>query len=147
VEVDPGTGGITVRRFVVVEDCGTIINPMIVDGQVRGGVAQGIGAALYEQLRYDEGGQPTSSGLMDYLVPTAAEIPAIEIFHIETPSAFTETGAKGMGEGGVIGAPGAVLNAVNDALSHLGIEFTSVPITPAMVVAALQGHGTESAYV
>lgn len=137
VEIDPGTGAVHIQRFVVVEDCGVMINPKIVDGQVLGGVAQGIGAALYEHIRYDENGQPTTSGFMDYLVPTATEIPPIEISHLETPSAFTETGAKGMGEGGVIGAPAAVLNAVNDALGHLGIEFTSVPITPAMVVAAL----------
>jgi carbon-monoxide dehydrogenase large subunit len=147
VEIDPGTGAITISRFVVVEDCGTMINPMIVDGQVRGGVAQGIGAALYEQLRYDDGGQPMAAGLMDYLVPTATEIPLIEVHHLETPSAFTETGAKGMGEGGVIGAPAAVLNAVNDALSHLGIEFTSVPVTPDMVVAALESHRTENLHV
>jgi carbon-monoxide dehydrogenase large subunit len=144
VEIDPGTGAVHIRRFVVVEDCGVMINPLIVDGQVRGGVAQGIGAALYEQIRYDEAGQPTTSGFMDYLVPTATEIPPIEIFHIETPSAFTETGAKGMGEGGVIGAPAAVLNAVNDAGSHLGLEFTSVPITPAMVVAALEERTKEA---
>jgi carbon-monoxide dehydrogenase large subunit len=147
VEIDPGNGAVSIRRFVVVEDCGTIINPMIVDGQVRGGVAQGIGAALYEEIQYDTGGQPLTSGLMDYLVPTATEIPDVEIFHIETPSAFTETGAKGTGEGGVIGAPGAVLNAVNDALAHLGIEFTSIPVTPAMIIAAIESRRKDVAHV
>ena len=103
---DPGTGEIRVRRYLVVEDCGVVINPLIVDGQVRGGVAQGVAAALYEQIRYAAEGQPVSTTLMDYLVPTAAEMCPVEVLHLETPSAFSETGAKGMGEGGMIGAPG-----------------------------------------
>jgi carbon-monoxide dehydrogenase large subunit len=107
-----------------------VINPMIVDGQVRGGVAQGIAAALYEQLLYDEGGQLLTATLMDYLVPTASEIPPIEIHHLETPCAFTATGAKGMGEGGTIGAPAAIANAVADAVAHLGIEIDTIPIRP-----------------
>jgi carbon-monoxide dehydrogenase large subunit len=107
-----------------------MINPMIVEGQVRGGVAQGIAAALYEQMVYDDEGQPVTSTLMDYLVPTAAEIPDIEIFHLETPCEYSETGAKGVGEGGTMGAPAAVASAVADALSHLGIDVDHLPITP-----------------
>ena len=130
VEVNPQTGEVRIDRYVVVEDCGVVINPMIVDGQVRGGVAQGIAAALYEQLLYDEGGQLLTATLMDYLVPTASEIPPIEIHHLETPCAFTATGAKGMGEGGTIGAPAAIANAVADAVAHLGIEIDTIPIRP-----------------
>jgi aerobic carbon-monoxide dehydrogenase large subunit len=130
VEVSTDTGEVRIDRYVVVEDCGVVINPMIVDGQVRGGVAQGIAAALYEELLYDEDGQLLTATLMDYLVPTAAEIPPIEIHHLETPCAYSETGAKGMGEGGTIGAPAAVANAVADAVAHLGIEIDRIPITP-----------------
>lgn len=138
VEVEPETGAVRLFRYVVVEDCGVMINPVIVDGQVRGGVAQGIAAALYERLVYDEDGQIVTASLMDYLMPTAAEIPAVEIHHLETPCAYTKTGAKGMGEGGAIGAPAAIANAVSDALAHLGAEFDSLPITPEMVLDAVR---------
>ena len=130
VEVDPETFTVRVDRYVVVEDCGRIINPVIVDGQVRGGVAQGIGAALFEEVVYDEHGQLLTGTLMDYLLPTAADVPPIEVHHVETPSPTTLGGFRGMGEGGTIGAPAAVANAVSDALSHLGIEITEIPITP-----------------
>lgn len=140
VEVDPATGGVHIVRYFVVEDCGVVINPRIVDGQVRGGVAQGIAGALFEEICYDEEGQPTTASLMDYLVPTANEIPVIDIAHLETPCAFTETGAKGMGEGGTIGAPAAVLNAVNDALRSSGVQLDSLPIRPAAVYRALGGQ-------
>ncbi len=138
VSIDPGTCEIRLRRYLVVEDCGVVINPMIVDGQVRGGVAQGVAAALLEQVRYDSEGQPGSATLMDYLAPTAAELCPVEIIHLETPSAFSETGAKGMGEGGTIGAPAAVLNAVNDALAPAGVSVNHIPVRPADVHAALE---------
>lgn len=138
VEIDPETGEVRIDRYIVVEDCGVVINPMIVEGQVRGGVAQGIASALYEQLIYDDEGQLVTSTLMDYLIPTTTEIPSIEIYHLETPSEFSETGAKGMGEGGTIGAPGAIANAVADALSHLGIEVDRLPITPDRLRAAIK---------
>ncbi len=144
VEIDPETGAVRIDRYVVVEDCGVVINPMIVEGQVRGGVAQGIASALYEQLIYNDEGQLVTSTLMDYLIPTTMEIPPIEIFHLETPCEFSETGAKGMGEGGTIGAPGAIANAVADALSHLGIEVDRLPITPDRLRAAIKesrAHG------
>ena len=138
VEIDPETGAVRIDRYVVVEDCGVMINPMIVEGQVRGGVAQGIAKALYERLVYTDDGQPQTTSLMDYLVPTAAEIPPIEILHLETPSSHSETGAKGMGEGGTIAAPACVASAVNDALGHLGIELDGLPITPEQVLSALE---------
>jgi carbon-monoxide dehydrogenase large subunit len=138
VEIDPETGNVRIDRYVVAEDCGVMINPMIVEGQVRGGVAQGIAAALYERLVYDDEGQLVTSTLMDYLVPTATEIPPIEILHLETPCAFSETGAKGMGEGGTMGAPAAIACAVADALAHLGIEIDQLPITPESLRAAIK---------
>jgi aerobic carbon-monoxide dehydrogenase large subunit len=138
VEIDPETGDVRIDRYVVVEDCGVMINPMIVEGQVRGGVAQGIAAALYERLVYDDEGQLVTSTLMDYLIPTATEIPPIEILHLETPCEFTETGAKGMGEGGTIGALAAIACAVTDALAHFGIEIDYLPITPASLRAAIR---------
>ena len=137
VEIDRDTGAVAIRRYVVAEDCGVMINPAIVEGQVRGGVAQGIAAALYEQLAYSEQGQLQSASLIDYLVPTAAEIPAIEIHHLETPSRFSETGAKGMGEGGTMGAPACIASAVADAVAHLGVEVDWIPITPERLVRAI----------
>ncbi len=144
VAIDPGTGEIRLRRYLVVEDCGVVINPVIVDGQVRGGVTQGVAAALLEQVRYDPDGQPGSATLMDYLAPTAAEICPIEIVHLETPSAFSETGAKGMGEGGTIGAPAAVLNAVNDALAGAGsgASIEHIPVRPWDICAAIPAGST-----
>ena len=138
VEIDPETGAVAIERYVVVEDCGVMINPVIVEGQVRGGIAQGIAAALYEELVYGEDGQLQTASLMDYLVPTAAEIPEIEILHLQTPSEFSETGAKGMGEGGTMGAPACVATAVADAVAHLGIEIDRIPIRPDHLLAALR---------
>jgi hypothetical protein len=123
-----------------VEDCGVVINPLIVDGQVRGGVTQGVGAALLEQIRYDDEGQPASATLMDYLAPTAAEMCPVDIVHLQTPSNFSDTGAKGMGEGGLIGAPATLLNAINDALSGTAAEFDHIPVLPEDVSAALAGE-------
>jgi carbon-monoxide dehydrogenase large subunit len=131
VEVDPGTGDARVVDYIVVEDCGVVVNPMIVDGQVRGGVAQGIAAALYEEMAYSPEGQPQTGTFMDYLVPTASEIPPITVHHLETPCDLTETGAKGMGEGGTIGAPATVLSALNDALRDHGADLDYVPVAPA----------------
>ena len=130
VEVDPQTFGVTVRNYVVAEDCGRIVNPMIVDGQVHGGVAQGIGAALYEEVVHDESGQILTGSFVDYIVPSAAEIPEIEAVHLETESPSTLGGYRGMGEGGTIGAPAAVANAVANALAALDIQINELPITP-----------------
>lgn len=130
VEVDLETGRLSIPRYVVVEDCGRMINPMIVEAQVVGGVAQGIGTALYEHLIYDEDGQLLTTSLMDYLVPSALDVPPCEVGHIETPSPLTVGGVKGMGEGGAIGAPGAIANAVADALAPFGARVTELPLTP-----------------
>ena len=119
-----------ILRYVVVEDCGTVVNPMIVDGQVHGGVAQGIGGALYEHLVYDASGQLLTTSLIDYLLPGATETPAIEVVHLESPSPHTPRGWKGMGEGGSINAPAAVVSAVNDALRPLGVVANATPLSP-----------------
>lgn len=130
VEVDPETYGVTVLKFAVAEDCGRIINPMIVDGQVHGAVAQGIGAALLEEVVHDDQGQLLTASLADYLVPVATSVPDIGIVHVEAELPNNVGGFRGMGEGGTIGAPAAIANAVSDALSHLGIEVDTLPVTP-----------------
>jgi carbon-monoxide dehydrogenase large subunit len=130
VEINPQTYQVRIDRYVVAEDCGRIINPLIVDGQVHGGVAQGIGAALYEEVVHDDQGQLQTGSLADYLVPAASEIPPIEVMHLETESPTTLGGFRGMGEGGTIGAPAAIANAVADALSPLGADITELPVTP-----------------
>ncbi|WP_113702541.1 xanthine dehydrogenase family protein molybdopterin-binding subunit [Nonomuraea lactucae] len=137
VELHPGTGRVEFLRYVCVEDCGVAINPRVVEGQCRGGIAQGIAGALFEQVTYDAQGEPSCASFIDYKVPTANEIPDIEIRHLETPCAFTESGAKGAGEGGTIGAPAAVLNAVNDALRPTGVELDDTPIRPETVQRAI----------
>ncbi|MFC8125861.1 xanthine dehydrogenase family protein molybdopterin-binding subunit [Streptomyces sp. NPDC057302] len=137
VELHEGTGQVEILRYVCVEDCGVAINPQVVEGQCRGGIAQGIAGALFEQVTYDAQGEPSATSFMDYKVPTAHEIPDVLIHHLETPCAFTGTGAKGAGEGGTIGAPAAVLNAVNDALRPTGVELDHTPITPETVHRAL----------
>jgi aerobic carbon-monoxide dehydrogenase large subunit len=130
VEIDPETCEVRVERFVVAEDCGKLVNPLIVEGQVHGGVAQGIGAALFEEIVYDGAGQIMTGSLVDYLVPSACEIPPMQVAHLETASPTTLGGFRGMGEGGTIGAPAAIANAVADALSPLGIDINELPITP-----------------
>jgi carbon-monoxide dehydrogenase large subunit len=128
VEVDADTGRVSVRGYTVVEDCGPVINPMIVEGQIHGAVAQGIGEALGERIVYDESAQLLTGSLMDYALPTAADLPSFTLGHLETPSPLTPGGYKGMGEGGTIGAPAAIANAVADAVKPLGIAVTSLPI-------------------
>ncbi|HEV2299929.1 MAG TPA: molybdopterin cofactor-binding domain-containing protein, partial [Stellaceae bacterium] len=134
VEVDAATGRVAIERFLVVEDAGILINPMIVEGQIHGGVAQGIANALYEEVIYDDAGNMLSGSLADYLVPTVAEIPNLEIHHLETVTDASVTGVKGVGEGGAIGAPAAVLNAVCDALSPFGVEIFEMPATPERIL-------------
>lgn len=142
VEVDAATGGVTLRRFIVAEDAGRLVNPMIVDGQIRGGVAQGIANALYEEILYDAEGQILTGSLADYLPPTAAEIPDIEIHHLVTLSDASVTEAKGVGEGGAIGAPAAIVNAICDAL---GVELFEIPATPERIRAALRARERDNA--
>jgi carbon-monoxide dehydrogenase large subunit len=138
VEVDPETGRVTLEKFLAAEDAGRIINPMIVDGQIHGGIAQGIGNALLEEIVYDATGNVLTTTLADFLPPTAREIPPIELFHLETMSEATITRAKGVGEGGTIGAPAAVLNAINDAIAPFGVEINEMPATPRRIRAALR---------
>jgi carbon-monoxide dehydrogenase large subunit len=142
VAVDPETGFIELLDFAVAEDCGTMVNPMIVEGQIRGGVAQGIGTALYEEIPYDAQGQPLAVTFADYLMPGAAEVPAIKIGHLHNPASATEYGMKGMGEGGAVAPPAAIANAVRDALAAIGApqgaEVNETPLTPARVFAAIQ---------
>ena len=138
VEVDPDTGFVKLLKHWCVEDCGTVINPMLVDEQIRGGVVQGIGAALYEECLYGPDGQLLNGNLADYLVPMAGEMPDIVCAHIETPTKQSQLGAKGVGEAGTAGAPGAVLNAINDALAPLGARVTQMPCTPERILAALK---------
>ena len=140
VEVDAETGIVKILRYVVSEDCGRMINPMVVDGQIAGGVVQGIGNVLFEHMAYDDAGNPLATSFMDYLLPSAPEIPDFEFGHIETLSASLG-GYKGMGEGGAIGAPPAVANAVNDALAHLGVELTEFPFGPNRVLEAIINAG------
>ena len=138
VKLDPETGFVKVERYVVAEDAGRIINPMIADGQVHGGIAQGIGNALLEEIVYDESGGILTANLADYMPPTAHEMPPIELHHMETPSTQSITKAKGLGEGGTIGAPAAVLNAINDAMTPFGVEIDIIPATPQRIRAALR---------
>ncbi|PDT74268.1 xanthine dehydrogenase family protein molybdopterin-binding subunit [Bradyrhizobium sp. C9] len=137
LEVDTETGFVTLLKHWVVEDCGTIINPQLVDEQIRGGVVQGLGAALFEKCIYDERGQLTNANMADYLVPMSGEMPDIEIGHVVSPTQETELGAKGAGEAGTAGAAAAVANAVNDALRPFGATITEIPLTPQVILTAL----------
>jgi carbon-monoxide dehydrogenase large subunit len=138
VEVDPELGEIKIRRYVAVDDVGVVINPMIVDGQVHGGVAQGIGQALYEHAIYDENGTLLTGSMMDYAVPNPTQIPYMETARTETPCPHNLTGVKGVGETGTIASSQAVVNAVVDALSPFGIKHIDMPLTPERVWRAIQ---------
>ena len=146
VEIDPLTGKTRVLSYAVVEDCGPMINPTIVEGQIFGGVAQGIGTALFEEFLYDEAGQPLSTTFADYLVPVMSDIPDFRVAHLQTPSPHTIGGLKGMGEGGAI-APGAVIaSAVEDALSHLGaVTVDRLPLTPERVLGYIDAANSNGA--
>ena len=133
VDIDRGTGEVKIRRFVAVDDCGNIINPMIVDGQIHGGLSMGTAPALLEEISYDENGNIQGGSFMDYLVPTAMETPRWETDKTVTPSPHHPQGAKGVGESATVGAPPAIANAVVDALAHLGVRHIDIPITPEKV--------------
>jgi carbon-monoxide dehydrogenase large subunit len=137
LEIDVETGFIRLLKHWVVEDCGTIINPQLVDEQIRGGVVQGLGAALFEKCIYDERGQLTNANMADYLVPMPVEIPDIDVEHVVSPTSESELGAKGVGEAGTAGAAAAVVNAVNDALQPFGTIVTEIPLTPQVILTAL----------
>lgn len=137
LEVDTDTGVVTLLKHWCVEDCGRVINPQLVDEQIRGGIVQGLGGALFEEIHYDEDGQLLNGSMADYLVPMAAEMPDMEVGHVETPTKESELGAKGAGEAGTAGAPAAVMNAINDALRPLGAQVTEMPFTPERILRAL----------
>jgi aerobic carbon-monoxide dehydrogenase large subunit len=137
VAVDPELGDVEILDYVIVEDGGVLVNPMVVDGQIYGGLAQGIGTALYEEMPFDTAGQPLATTLADYLLPGPTEVPAARLDHMETPSPYTQFGVKGIGEGGAIAPPAAIVNAVNDALRPLGAELMQSPVTPHRIVQAI----------
>ena len=145
VEVDPETGSVKIRRYVAAHDCGKVINPLIVEGQMHGGIAQGIGGALLEELVYDESGQLVTTSFMDYLLPTAMDVPNVESIHLEFPSDRNPLGVKGVGEGGAISPPAAIANAIEDALAPFGVRITKTPVSPSSIVellrAARNGRG------
>ena len=143
VDIDTGTGEIKIRRFVAVDDCGNIINPMIVEGQIEGGLTMGLAPAMYEEIVYDDNGQNLSGTFADYLLPTAVESPKWELGKTITPSPHHPIGAKGVGESPTVGAPPAIANAVVDALWHLGVRHIDIPITPYRVWKALREHGVK----
>jgi carbon-monoxide dehydrogenase large subunit len=145
VAVDPETGLIDLLDFAVAEDCGTMVNPMIVEGQIRGGVVQGIGTALFEEIPYDEHGQPLAATLLDYHLPGAFELPPIKLGHLHNPATATEYGMKGMGEGGAVAPPAAIANAVRDALAAVGAELNETPLTPQRVLAAIRRATSKAA--
>ena len=144
VAVDPATGVVEILDYVVVEDGGVLVNPMIVDGQICGGTAQGIGTCLYERMPFDAEGQPLASTMLDYMLPGAPEVPDIRVLHMQTPSPYTEFGIKGLGEGGAVGPPAAIVSAVNDALRPLNVEVYDLPLTPERILAAID-HSTNRA--
>ena len=141
VAVDPATGHVELIDYVIVADCGTRINPMLVEGQIVGGWVNGVGNALYEESTYDENGQPTATTLADYKAPTAGMIPDVRLDFMETPSPWTQFGEKGVGENGAVGPPAAIANAVNDALRPLGASIYETPMTPRRVLAAIRAAG------
>ena len=137
VEVDIETGAVEILRYTVVHDCGRMINPMIVDGQVIGGAVHGIGSALYERMVFDDAGQPLTANFGEYLMPSACEVPRLSLIHTESPTPLNPLGAKGAGEGGVIPAPATIAAAVEDALAPFGILIDDVPIAPDRIAAAV----------
>ena len=142
VDIDPGTAVVKVRRFLAVDDCGTRINPMIIEGQIHGGITDGIGMALMEIIAFDEEGNCLGGSLMDYLIPTALEVPHLETGFTVTPSPHHPIGAKGVGESATVGSPPAVVNAVVDALAPFGVRHADMPLTPSRVWEAMQGRAT-----
>jgi carbon-monoxide dehydrogenase large subunit len=144
VEIDRDFATVKLRDYVAVDDCGVQVNPMIVEGQILGGIVQGIGTAMFEEVPFDETGQPLVSTLADYLVPGFGDVPTIRLLNTETASPFTRFGIKGIGEGGAIAPPAAIVNAVNDALLPFGTEVAEVPVSPSRIIRALADAGVTS---
>ncbi|MGZ4804178.1 MAG: xanthine dehydrogenase family protein molybdopterin-binding subunit, partial [Acidimicrobiia bacterium] len=144
VEIDTETGHVELLRHVAVDDCGRILNPMLVAGQQHGGIAQGVAQALWEGVTYDDDGNPLTANLMDYAMPSAAELPSFEASNTETPTPLNPLGAKGIGESGTIGSTPAVQNAVIDGLSHLGVRHIDMPLSSPRVWQAIQDARTRA---
>jgi carbon-monoxide dehydrogenase large subunit len=142
VDVDTETGGVKIERYAIAHDCGTVVNPMLVEGQVIGGAVQGIGGALLEELKYDPQGQLVTVSLADYLLPTASDVPSLQLVHQHSPSPLNPFGVKGVGEGGAIAPPVAIANAVCDALAPYGVEINTTPVRPEQIVRAVAGRRT-----
>ena len=142
VEVDPETGRVALDDYAVAHDCGTVVNPMLVEGQIMGGAVQGLGGILCEAIAYDANGQLLSGSLMDYALPAAGDVPAIKIAHQHSPSPLNPLGVKGVGEGGAVAPPAAVANAVCDALAAFGVEVNATPIRPENLVGAMRQSGS-----
>ena len=140
VDVDIETGEVKILRYTVAHDCGRVINPMVVEGQVVGGVAHGVGNALFERLAFDANAQPLSTNFGEYLLPMATDVPRVNLLHLETPSPLNPLGIKGAGEGGTISAIGAIINAVENALSPFGVTIAEAPISPQRIVELLGKH-------
>ena len=145
VEVDIETGGVSILRYIALQDSGTLINPMIVDGQVQGGIAHGVGNALFEWMGYDADGQPVTTTFADYLLPTATEIPTLETMYKHTPSPLNPLGVKGVGEVGTIPAAPAIISAIEDALQPFGVRIAQVPVTPQKLVELITASAEHSA--
>ncbi len=143
VEVDPETGSVKILRYVVAHDCGKLINPLLVDGQIRGGVVHGIGNALFERAVYDGAGQPLTTNYADYLLPSAPEMPRIEIEHLEQPSPLNPIGVKGAGEGGTIPAAACIVAAIEDALKPFGVTFAEHPLSPEIILKAIRKRSAQ----
>ena len=141
MEVDRETGDVRILRYVAVDDCGKVINPLLVEGQIQGGIAQAIGQALYEEAVYDEAGQLVTGELMDYAIPRASQCPRFETDRVETPSPVNPLGAKGVGEAGTIGATPAIANAVIDALAPFGVRHVDLPLKPEKLWRLMQQGG------
>jgi carbon-monoxide dehydrogenase large subunit len=139
VEIDTKLGRVEIEKYVIVHDCGVVVNPMLVDGQIQGGAVQGLGGALLEELTYDADGQLLVGSFADYLVPGASDVPNFELIHLHSPSPLNPLGVKGVGEGSAIAPPVVIANAVCDALSHLKVEFNSTPVKPEQIVRAVHG--------
>jgi CO/xanthine dehydrogenase Mo-binding subunit len=137
VSVDPETGGVRIKRYVVVHDCGRVLNERVLDGQIHGGVAAGIGGAMLEQLVYDEDGQLLTTSFMDYLLPVFEDVPKLEVVHLETPSPLNPLGVKGAGEGGTVAPPSTLASAIEDALEPFGVSITRTPLSPSAILEAI----------
>jgi len=144
IEIDPQTYAVAIKKYVIAEDCGRLINPLIVTGQTRGGMAQGVGAALFEEVVYDDQGQLLTASLVDYVLPSAPEVPNLQLVHLPAVSSSNIGGFRGVGEGGTIGSPAAIANAVADALSSFGIEIDELPITQERIFQLLRKQQTQT---